>query len=313
MGHHDWLIRVGSGPPVRVKRWPDVVPDEVFQESMCSAAPGIMAALSHSNNAVVADQIYTDIVGARHHRVGATLDAKAWATLRRAFQTARYVLVPLHVDPKKASWEAVSLDDRRVYVMRLLTDQYGYPQNAAAGIVGNVEAESSILPNRIEGSRATSPLRALSLANPNGKPTDFTPTEVMNRSTKTATGPLKPGIGLAQWTASVRRKGLFQRKAAGVPLGADVVRDMDAQVAYLVSEMKHWGGNLQARLIAAKSVEDACDLITYEFETPGSVLSPPDFKKKLPMADPAVQRVFEGRRPLARAASEAFTDAQATP
>jgi hypothetical protein len=273
-----------------------------------------MAALSHSNNAVVASQIYADIVGARNYHVGAALDAKAWATLRRAFQTARYVLVPLHVDPKKASWEAVSLDDRRVYVMGLLMNQYGYPQTAAAGIVGNVEAESGILPNRIEGSRATSPLRALSLANPKGKPTDFTPTDVMNRSTKTATGPLKPGIGLAQWTASVRRKGLFQRKgAAGVPLGADVVQDMDAQVEYLVSEMKHWGGNLQARLIAAKTVDDACDLIAYEFETPGSMLSPPDFKKRLPMADPAVQTVFAGRRPLAHAAQEAYTDAQANP
>jgi hypothetical protein len=88
---------------------------------------------------------------------------------------------------------------------------------------------------------------------------------------------------------------------------------MDAQVAYLVSEMKHWGGNLQTRLLAAKTVEDACDLVAYEFETPGSMLSPPDFKTRLPMDDPAVQRVFEGRRPLARAATEAYTDAQATP
>ena len=42
---------------------------------------------------------------------------------------------------------------RVLRVMELLVDRYGYPVNGAAGLVGNLIAESGVLPNRIEGSQ----------------------------------------------------------------------------------------------------------------------------------------------------------------
>jgi hypothetical protein len=89
----------------------------------------------------------------------------------------------------------------------------------------------------------------------------------------------------------------------GVPLGEAVLGDMDAQVDYLVSELRSWGRNLQARLMASASADDACDLIAYEFEGPAAMDDAQG--NKLPMADPRVQRVLRERRPLARLAVQA--------
>jgi hypothetical protein len=61
---------------------------------------------------------------------------------------------------------------RMVYVMELLVDTYHYPVNAAAGIVGNLRAESGVLPSRIEGSADATPMRSRNFAN---VMTDFSP------------------------------------------------------------------------------------------------------------------------------------------
>jgi hypothetical protein len=52
------------------------------------------------------------------------------------------------------------LGGRVLQVMDLLVRRYGYPVNGAAGLVGNLIAESEVLPNRIEGSAIGTPMRA---------------------------------------------------------------------------------------------------------------------------------------------------------
>jgi len=296
MSHPEWMIRL-NGSFVRVKRWSDMVKDEVFQESGHLAATGIMDALSHSENEAVAEALYAALIHSIHRT---RLDDHAWRALRRAFEDFHFIIVPLHVDPKKYGWEAVPIDGRRAYVMRLLQTRYGYTANAAAGIVGNLEVESGILPNRLEQSSDISPLRAPGF---DGHLHDFTPGEIEHPSKATGTGPSFPGVGLAQWTWPPRRRGLFLRKVGGVPLGVAVLQDMDAQVEYLVSELRTGGNRLQARLMAAGSVDDACDLVAYEVEGPKAMQDHQGHK--LPMTDPRVQKVFQERRPLARAALRA--------
>jgi Domain of unknown function (DUF4157)/Phage tail lysozyme len=203
------------------------------------------------------------------------------------------------------NWTEVTPANRMSYVMERLVTTHGYPVNAAAGIVGNLYAESGVLPSRVEGSASATPLRAPNFA---GRVTTFTPQQVMDRDRATRSGPRSPGVGLAQWTTAARRSGLFQQTQGGQQLGASVLFNMDAQIDYLVSELQARPG-LNGRLTApGVSVNDAADDIVYEFEIPGSILDAAGMKR--PRSDPAVQAVFQVRRGNAQRALTAYQAAQ---
>lgn len=192
-------------------------------------------------------------------------------------------------------WSTVPTDERIVYVMNRLIDQSGFPVNAAAGIVGNLLAESGVLPSRIEGSAPATPMRSAGF---DGHTRDFTPAEIMNRNAHAGVGPRMPGIGLAQWTTAARRTGLFAQA------GAAVLFDMDAQVDYLVGEIQARAG-LNATLTAAGiTVNGAADEVVYNFEIPGAILDGNGNKR--PRADAAVQAVFGVRRANAQHAFNAY-------
>jgi hypothetical protein len=198
-------------------------------------------------------------------------------------------------------WPAVPRADRLTYAMRRLIDTHHYPVNGAAGIVGNLFAESGVLPSRVEGSAEATPMRARDQA---GHTTDFSPDEVMNRSSSAhpPVGPQKPGVGLAQWTSASRRSGLFNGDSA-------ILFNMDGQIDYLVSELQA-APSLNAALAApGVSVNDASDDVVYNFEVPGALLD--SSGHKLPRTDPAVQAVFAARRGLSQRALAAFRAANA--
>lgn len=170
-----------------------------------------------------------------------TTSSGASATLQRTLgnqQLARLAGNSLMRTPATAAQPTPAVpatrDERMAHVMKLLVDKYKYPVNGAAGLVGNLFAESGLLPNRIEGSKEATPMKAKDAHN---KLTDFTPEEVMNRKYKVQ-GPKKPGIGLAQWTTAGRRKGLFEHEYEGKKLGVAILNHLDAQVDYLVKELE---------------------------------------------------------------------------
>jgi hypothetical protein len=171
--------------------------------------------------------------------------------------------------------------------MELLVNTYGYPVNGAAGLVGNLIAESGVMPNRIEGSQASTPMRAPDFS---GRVRDFTPTEVQNRDAARRLGPGRPGIGLAQWTSSDRRSGLFRHTFRGRQLGAAILTDLDAQVDYLVSELRRRYAAVNA-VVSSPTVtlEQASDAVVLRFEVPAAVLN-------RPVTHPAVQQVLAQRR-----------------
>jgi hypothetical protein len=186
------------------------------------------------------------------------------------------------------------------YVMGLLVQRYGYPADGAAGVVGNLWAESGLIPNRLEGSRPDTPMRARDV---HGSVVDFTPDEVEHRGP--GRGPKLPGVGLAQWTWRPRREGLFRHSFQGRVLGSAILLDMDAQVDYLVEELRSRYGGVDAVLRRpGVTVEEACDEVLYRFEAPGSILGPDG--KPLPRSHPQVQAVFAERRRYARRAQEAY-------
>jgi hypothetical protein len=179
-------------------------------------------------------------------------------------------------------------------VMELLVNQYRYPVNGAAGLVGNLIAESGVLPNRIEGSRTATPMRAPDFS---GRVRDFTPDQVRDRSFGRKTGPRHPGIGLAQWTSPPRRDGLFRHVFRGRQLGSAILTDLEAQVDYLVAELQRDYRQVNATLMSpGVTLEQASDAVLLRFERPASVLN-------RPRADPSVQSVLGRRR---RHAAEAL-------
>jgi hypothetical protein len=186
--------------------------------------------------------------------------------------------------------------------MELLANQYEYPVNGAAGIVGNLIAESGVLPNRIEGSRMATPIRALDFA---GRVRDFTPEEIRDRDFSQKRGPRRPGTGLAQWTSPNRREGLFCHIFRGQQLGTAILFDLDAQVDYLVTELHQ--SPINSTLVAPSvTLNDAADDIVYRFEIPGSVLQN---RRRLPRSDSRVQKVFAERRAHAQRASRNYRTA----
>lgn len=209
------------------------------------------------------------------------------------------------VPPATTDWTGVSAEQRMRYVMRLLVEEHGYPVNAAAGIVGNLWAESGVIPNRLEGSNAATPMRTRDF---DGRMTDFTAEQVMNRSTSRRVGPRLPGVGLAQWTSANRRRGLFEHVFNGTRLGADILFDMDAQVDYLVNELSTSFARVNRVLTnPAVTVDAASDEVVYNFERPGSVI---ENGRLLPRTDPRVQEVFRRRREHAQRALRAYTAEQ---
>jgi hypothetical protein len=205
--------------------------------------------------------------------------------------------------PVPRDWTLAPSTERMAYVMRRLMQNYGFPENGAAGLVGNLLAESGVIPNRIEGSSSKTPMRAPDF---NGRVTTFSAEQVMNRDRQRRLGPKLPGIGLAQWTTASRRSGLFLHRYGGRQLGAEILYHMDAQIDYLVKELKDRYPSIYTFLRNPRiALEAASDEVLYGFEVPGSIFDQVS-KKRLPRNNSRVQQVFSVRRTYARQALSAY-------
>lgn len=241
-------------------------------------------------------------------RIDGATRAALLAALERRTVPSPAPAAPALAPAGATDWTRVPENERMAYVVRLLTERYRFPLHGAAGLVGNLLEESGVLPNRIEGSRAATPMRAQDFS---GVERDFTPEEIMNRNFGARQGPRLPGVGLAQWTSAGRRAGLFRHRFNDRVLGSQVLFDMDAQVDYLVAELAsgYAGVNTVLRREGV-TLEAASDEVVYNFETPASVLSTDTPRRKLPREHPSVQAVFARRRAASRRALQAFQAAR---
>lgn len=209
-----------------------------------------------------------------HDQLTTIIDADEDATLAGVF---------------KDTWAYVPKAERMLYVMNLLVDTHGYPVNGAAGIVGNLSGESSLIPSRLEGSAEWSPTRSADFS---GTATDWTDAQIRDRDRTAKTGPQLPGVGLAQWTSGTRRSGFFARSQ-----GLALLYDMDGQVDYLVDELAAGFASLDTKLRKpTTTVQAAADAFLEKFENP---------------ADPEASR--GARRAAAERAAKLYKDAHPAP
>ena len=125
--------------------------------------------------------------------------------------------------------------------------QKGYSKTSAAAIVGNLIAESSVVPNKIEGGTLI-----------NDTSWRLTSWEKFN----------KRGFGIAQWTSGGRQTALQNfADNNGLP-----VISMEAQLGYLFDELQREvrGTGSSVANMNAMSLEDATFFMYRRFETPRS-------------------------------------------
>ena len=126
----------------------------------------------------------------------------------------------------------------------------GFNDYAAAGIMGNLWAESGLKPNNLQNTYE----KSLGL-------NDDQYTAAVDNGTYTNFARDSAGYGLAQWTYWTRKQNLLARAKA-----ADTsIADLSTQLNYLYEELSSSAAIMQA-LAIADSVKTASDVILLKFE-----------------------------------------------
>lgn len=141
-------------------------------------------------------------------------------------------------------------------VYRLLYEHIGNVYGVC-GLMGNLKAESGIYPNRVQGDI---PYSQYSF--------DYTAqvdNGTISRSEFINNGPGGGGYGLAQWTYSTRKAGLYDMWQSG---GYSSIGNLVLAIDYLVYELKNSYSGVYNTLKNATSVREASDKVLHDFENP---------------------------------------------
>lgn len=153
-------------------------------------------------------------------------------------------------------------------IWKYLTEQ-GCTDAGAAGLMGNLQHESGMAPNRVE-------ILCLKRLREQGKTyTDETYTAAVDSGMIPETEFIHPlpgkqyGYGLAQWTAPSRKESLYlAAKSHGVSIS-----DLKMQLEFLVSELKINFSEVWDTLVTTDNVHTASDAILLHFEQPANAAS----------------------------------------
>lgn len=140
----------------------------------------------------------------------------------------------------------------------------GLTEAGAAGLLGNLQAESGIIPNRVE-------ILCLKRLKEHGKIyTDATYTAFVDDGTISRGEFLNPlpgkqyGYGLSQWTSPGRKAGLYDLcKSRKVSIG-----DLTAQLDWLLTELKTSYASTYRILATTKDILTASNTVLLKFECP---------------------------------------------
>ena len=143
---------------------------------------------------------------------------------------------------------------------------HGMTEAGAAGMMGNLQAESGMIPNRVE-------ILCLKRLKEAGKIyTDATYTAFVDDGTITREQFLHPlpnrqyGYGLCQWTTPGRKAKLYDLcKSKHVSIG-----DLDTQLTFLIEELQTSYISVWKILITTTDIKTASDIVLTKFEMPAN-------------------------------------------
>ena len=124
-----------------------------------------------------------------------------------------------------------------------------------AGLMGNLYAESGIIPYRLQGDFTSGYSRSIAYTN-NVNSGTYTETQFVNDS---------KGYGLAQWTYYTRKQALYNKFISG---GYSSIGDMSLGCDFLIDELSSSFSGVLAVLRSATSVREASDIVLHQFENP---------------------------------------------
>lgn len=137
------------------------------------------------------------------------------------------------------------------YLINKIKNPYG-----VAGLMGNLYAESGLFPNNLQNTFNTS----LSM-------TDEEYTASVDNGTYTANQFINDsaGYGIAQWTFSERKEGLYEYFQSGIYLS---ISDIYLQLDYLWYELNWIYKDVLQTLKSASTIREASDKVLHDFENP---------------------------------------------
>lgn len=136
-----------------------------------------------------------------------------------------------------------------IQFMKHINNPYG-----VAGLMGNLDAESGLIPYRKQGDYVSGYVESLNY-------TSAVDSGVISKATFISDG---VGYGLAQWTFSTRKEGLFdmsQEKNCSIG-------DIDLGIEYLMHELNTGYTGVLNTLKNATSIRQASDCVLHDFEKP---------------------------------------------
>lgn len=125
-----------------------------------------------------------------------------------------------------------------------------------AGLMGNLKAESGLLPNRVQGSFDTNYDYIYTTQVDSGAISEY---DFVHN------GPNGGGYGLAQWTFSARKQALYDMYKSG---GYSSIGSIELACDYLWYELRTAYSSVLNVLKKAKTLREASDRVLYDFESP---------------------------------------------
>lgn len=138
------------------------------------------------------------------------------------------------------------------FLVSKLGNEYG-----AAGAMGNLQAESNLQPNIVQGDI---PISSYSV-----NYTAKVDSGAISEYDFVHNGPNGGGYGLAQWTYYTRKQGLYDMKISG---GYSSIGNIHLALNYLYYELQTLFPGVLSTLKNATSVREASDCFLHDFENP---------------------------------------------
>jgi hypothetical protein len=129
-----------------------------------------------------------------------------------------------------------------------------------AGLMGNLVAESALIPYRIEGDFSTGYINSINYTNQVDSGA-ISESAFVNSYT---------GYGLAQWTYYNRKQALYDMKLSmGVSIG-----DVHLAIAYLIHELTNSYHSVYDEILNGTTIRQVSDTVLFDFENPADQSEP---------------------------------------
>lgn len=155
--------------------------------------------------------------------------------------------------PSAAKGVVTGSADEKALFKKLISSPFNLTKAGAAGLMGNLYAESNLRPNNMENSYESK----LGL-------NDITYTNAVDNGSYANFVNDKVGYGLAQWTSAGRKQGLLdlaRRKGHSIS-------STDVQTEHLINELKSGYKKTYQVLTTTDNVREASDMVLHDFERP---------------------------------------------